>query len=87
MSAARGLGFLYVDNRYKQTGELFPVGSVGHCGHTGTSVFFNSDSGLYVIILSDATVSVTKKYGKSYYEKVKQMREHLHNAIKKDLNL
>ena len=88
MSEARGLGFLYVDERYKQTGELFPVGSVGHCGHTGTSVFFNRDSGLYVIILSDATISVRNKYDKSdYYDKVMLMRENLHNTIKKDLNL
>ncbi len=87
MSAARGLGFRYVDNRYKQTGDLFPVGSIGHVGHTGTSVFFNRESGLYVIILSDATISITKKYGKEIYDKVKLIRQQIHNAIKKDLNL
>jgi CubicO group peptidase (beta-lactamase class C family) len=63
MSEARGLGFLYVDERYSQTGELFPVGSIGHCGHTGQSVFLNRESGLYVIILSDATVSTVKAFG------------------------
>jgi len=86
MSEARGLGFLYVDERYKQTGELFPVGSIGHCGHTGTSVFFNRESGLYVIILSDATVTTVKNHGKvNYYGKVKLMRENIHNAIKEDI--
>ena len=35
MSASRGLGFLYVDERYKQTGNLFRTGVIGHCGHTG----------------------------------------------------
>lgn len=88
MSEARGLGFTYVDERYKETGTLFPKGSIGHCGHTGTSVFFNRESGLYVIILSDATISVIKNHGtESYYDKVKLIRENIHNAIKKDLNL
>ena len=87
MSEARGIGFLYVDSRYKQTGDLFPVGSIGHCGHTGTSVFFNRESGLYVIILSDATISITRKYGKEIYDKVKLIRQRIHNAIKEDLNL
>lgn len=85
MSKSRGLGFLYVDGRYKQTGELFPSGSIGHCGHTGTSVFLDRESGLYVIILSDATISTVKKYGKENYDEVIQMREDLHNAIKEDL--
>ncbi len=85
MSEARGLGFLYVDERYKQTGELFPIGSIGHCGHTGQSVFLNRESGLYVILLTDATVSTVKKYSHEAYGKVISMREQIHNAIKKDL--
>lgn len=86
MSEARGVGFLYVDERYEQTGELFPIGAIGHCGHTGQSFFVDRKSGLYVIILSDATVSTVKKYGHEDYEKVIQMRKELHNAIKKDLS-
>lgn len=87
MSESRGLGFLYVDKRYMQTGELFAEGSIGHCGHTGQSVFLDPESGLYVIILSDATISTVKKYGKEKYELVMEMRNQLHNAIKKDLSL
>ncbi len=26
-----GLGWLYVDGKYAQTGKLFPIGSFGHC--------------------------------------------------------
>ena len=85
MSAARGLGFLYVDSRYDQTGNLFPCGSIGHCGHTGTSVFWNRESGLYVIILSDATVSGIRKYGDEKYDIVMKMRKDIHNAVKADL--
>ena len=85
MSESRGLGFLYVDGRYTQTGGLFPVGSIGHCGHTGQSVFLDRTCGLYVIILSDATVSTVRKYGKEKYTEVKRMREALHAAIRADL--
>ena len=87
MEASRALGFLYVDGRYRQTGGLFPSGSIGHCGHTGQSVFVDSGSGLYVIVLSDATLSVARKLGKSSYDPVMQMRHDLHAAIKADLGL
>jgi len=87
MAEARGLGFVYVDERYRQTGTLFPVGTIGHCGHTGQSVFFNRESGCYAIILSDATISTTKKYGSEHYDEVIQIRETLHNAIKEDLKM
>lgn len=87
LSESRGLGFLYVDERYKQTGELFPEGSFGHCGHTGQSVFVDPVSGLYVIVLSDATISTIKKYGEDRYANVMLMREEIHNAIKADLSV
>jgi len=84
MSESRGLGFLYVDERYAQAGGLFPNGSFGHCGHTGQSIFIDPASKLYVIILSDATRAV-KLFGDGNYETVKQMRADLHAAIKEDL--
>ena len=86
MSESRGLGFLYVDDRYEQTGGLFEDGAIGHCGHTGQSVFVDYRSGLYVIILSDATVSTVRKYGNEHYDEVMDMRSRLHGAIKQDLN-
>lgn len=85
MDQSRGLGYLYVDDRYFQTGGLFPEGSFGHGGHTGQSVFVDPRSGLYVIILSDATVNVLKKYGRGRYDVVKQMRHDIHQAIKLEL--
>lgn len=85
MQESRGLGFLYVDEGYTQTGGLFANGAIGHCGHTGQSVFADYRTGLYVIILSDATVSVQRKYGKEHYEEVKKLRAELHAAIKQDL--
>lgn len=85
LAESRGLGFLYVDERYAQTGGLFENGSFGHCGHTGQSVFVNAKNGLYVIVLSDATKTVIEKYGKSKYDEVKSMRKAVHSAIKTDL--
>ena len=85
MSESRGLGFLYVDERYAQAGGLFRTGSIGHCGHTGQSVFVDYRSGLYVIILSDATISTVKKYGKEHYNEVMDMRGRIHAAIKQDM--
>ena len=85
MSESRGLGYLYVDGRYKQTGGLFEDGAIGHCGHTGQSVFVDYRSGLYVIILSDATISTVKKYGKEHYNEVMDMRGRIHAAIKQDM--
>lgn len=87
MQESRGLGFLYVDKKYKQTGELFPEGSIGHCGHTGQSVFVDLESGLYTIILSDATVCGERKCGHEEYNIVTEMRKDIHNAIKKDLHI
>lgn len=86
MSESRGLGFLYIDERYKQNGGLFANGAIGHCGHTGQSVFVDYRTGLYVIILSDATISTVKKYGKEHYDEVTDMRARLHAAIKCDLS-
>ena len=83
MNESRGIGFLYVNDLYNQTGTLFPVGSFGHGGHTGTSLFVNRETGLYVIILSDATVSTIQKYGHEDYEQVMQMRQIIHTLIQK----
>jgi CubicO group peptidase (beta-lactamase class C family) len=86
MSASRGLGFLYVDEKFRQTGNLFTDGAIGHCGHTGQSVFVDYRMGFYTIILSDATISTVRKYGKEHYDEVMNMREDLHNAIKQNLS-
>ena len=87
MSESRGLGFLYVDRRYEQTGDLFADGAIGHCGHTGQSVFVDYRTGFYTIILTDVTVCIQRKYGAEDYGRVKSMRRRLHAAIKRDLEM
>ena len=49
------------------------------------SVFADYRSGLYVILLSDATLCAKKKYGKDAYGEVMKMRARIHSAIKLDL--
>ena len=52
MTAVRGLGW-DIDSSYSSPrGELFPVGSFGHTGFTGTSLWLDPASGGYVIILA-----------------------------------
>ena len=87
MSESRGLGFLYVDGSYDQTGGLFADGSIGHCGHTGQSVFVDYRTGLFMIVLSDATVSNIRNLGRENYAAVKEMRTRLHQAAKQDLEI
>lgn len=87
MQESRGWGFVYVDKKYSQTGKLFSEGSIGHCGHTGQSVFVDLNRGLYCVILSDATISGVKKYGDEKYDIVMKMRRDIHNAIYDDLNI
>lgn len=83
----RGLGYLVVDDRYPQTGKLFPKGSFGHCGHTGQSVYMHRDSGLYVILLTNATrFSMLRNHFAGYdYGEVMALRERIHNQIYGDL--
>ena len=80
-SADRALGFLYVTERYPQTGKLFKTGSYGHCGHTGQCLFVDPDSGFFSIVLSDMTRTLSNEYGR-----VMAARARIHNAIKEDID-
>lgn len=86
-SEGRGLGYLVVNENYKQTGRLFSPGSFGHCGHTGQSFFINREDDMYVIILTNATRFLNMKSGfRGYdYNIICKMREDIHNAIYDDL--
>lgn len=84
----RGLGWLIVDSRYKQTGRLFPRGSFGHCGNTGTSFYINRELGRHAIILTNATRFSYMAHDYKYcdYNSVMLMREDIHNAILRDIS-
>jgi uncharacterized protein YbbC (DUF1343 family)/CubicO group peptidase (beta-lactamase class C family) len=53
-TALRGLGW-DIDSPFSSNrGELFPVGSFGHTGFTGTSVWIDPTSDTYVVMMSNA---------------------------------
>jgi uncharacterized protein YbbC (DUF1343 family)/CubicO group peptidase (beta-lactamase class C family) len=53
MRDVRGLGW-DVDSTYSTNrGELFPIGSFGHTGFTGTSLWIDPASGSYIVFLSN----------------------------------
>jgi uncharacterized protein YbbC (DUF1343 family) len=50
---ARGLGWDINSSFSTNRGDLFPVGSFGHTGFTGTSMWIDSATGMFVIFLSN----------------------------------
>ena len=87
LGTSRALGFVYTDKKYEQTGKLFPKGSIGHCGHTGQSLFVHPQSGLYAIILTDATATLARSDAEHKYDysRVCRMRELIHDAVAEDI--
>ena len=69
MRAVRGLGW-DIDTQFSSNrGDLFPIGSYGHTGFTGTSLWIDPSTGGWVIFLSnrvhpDATGDVTPLRGR-----------------------
>lgn len=59
-SAVRGLGW-DIDSPFSSNrGELFPVGSFGHSGFTGTSIWIDPLSRTYVILLTNSVHPIGK---------------------------
>ena len=83
LEESRGLGFVFVDDRYAQTGRLFSNGSIGHCGHSGQSVFVDFEKQTYVVILSNTTLHCVRNGGT--YSDTMNFRRDLHNAIADDI--
>jgi len=50
----RGLGFDMDSQFSANRGELFPIGSVGHTGFTGTSMWIDPATNTYVILLANS---------------------------------
>src|SRR5947209_2420940 len=53
-TAVRGLGW-YIDSPFSSNrGELLPVGSFGHTGFTGTSLWIDPTTRTYIVLLTNA---------------------------------
>ncbi len=54
LGEGRGLGFVVKQhNTFSAMGDLYPAGSFGHNGYTGTSVYVHGKTGLFVVILAN----------------------------------
>src|SRR5262249_3095901 len=51
--SARGLGWDIASAYSANRGDLFPIGSYGHTGFTGTSLWLDPASGAFVVFLSN----------------------------------
>ena len=74
----RSCGYRIIDESYTQGGSLFPTGSYGHTGHTGQSVFVDPETGLWVVLLTNATYHISSS-------KVEKTRGEFHTALANDL--
>src|SRR5437868_15044805 len=51
--AARGLGWDIASSFSTNRGDLFPLGSFGHTGFTGTSLWIDPASEMFIVFLSN----------------------------------
>jgi uncharacterized protein YbbC (DUF1343 family)/CubicO group peptidase (beta-lactamase class C family) len=66
----RGLGWDIDSPLSSERGELFPIGSYGHTGFTGTSIWIDPASDTYVILLSNSVHPFRRKPINSLRSKV-----------------
>ena len=80
-STLRGLGW-DIDSPYSTNrGEIFPVGSFGHTGFTGTSIWIDPFTDSYVILLTNAV----HPYG--HNASIVQLRARVATAVAESLGL
>lgn len=75
MAESRGLGASLFDGRLLSCGDLFPIGSIGHTGFTGTSLWVDMHSGLHVVLLTNAIYNGRERT--SFF----RLRRRIHNVI------
>lgn len=75
LNGKRGLGWVCRNDPYDHMGDLWPDTAVGHTGFTGTSIAFDSASGLWMIILTNDV-----HYGREK-KSIIRLRGRLHNIV------
>jgi CubicO group peptidase (beta-lactamase class C family) len=71
----RGLGWILKSPTYSSCGDYFSEGSYGHTGFTGTSIWFDPEVELYVILLTNRV-----HFGRK--PAILRLRPRLHNVIR-----
>ena len=82
----RGLGFWLADRRFPEAAALFPAGTFGHIGSTGTSFFLNRQADGAVVILTNMRRFVNRG-GVSYDDYMRRffaLRQEIYAAVKED---
>ncbi len=74
-SEHRGLGFSLKDNRIHPAGDLFSLGSYGHTGFTGTSLWIDKETGMYTVLLTNRVHPTRDNI------RLIRFRRLLHNAV------
>jgi uncharacterized protein YbbC (DUF1343 family)/CubicO group peptidase (beta-lactamase class C family) len=80
-SALRGLGWDIHSPYSSPRGEIFPIGSFGHTGFTGTSIWIDPASESYVILLTNAV------HPRGHSSAIVQLRARIATAAAKSLGL
>lgn len=74
-SESRGLGFQLYGGKRFPGGDLMSLGSYGHTGFTGTSIYVDNKTGIYAVLLTNR-VHPTRENGR-----IIPFRWHFHNTI------
>lgn len=74
----RGLGWILKSPTYSSCGDLFSSASYGHTGFTGTSIWFDPEIKLHVILLTNRV-----HFGRQ--DHIIRLRPRLHNIIRANL--
>ena len=82
-SSLRGLGWDIDSPFASNRGEFFPVGSFGHTGFTGTSIWIDPVTSSYVIVLTNAV----HPKGSNSREAVVSLRSRIASAVAQELGL
>lgn len=80
LDEGRGLGFVVKCGLPSSAGEIFPDGSYGHTGFTGTSIFVNAETAQYLALLTNRVHPTRENEGMVGH------RKRVHDASAEDYN-
>ncbi len=76
LDESRGLGFQLMGDKWSPMGDLMSAGSYGHTGFTGTSLYVDSQSGLWGIFLQNSV-----HYGRNNRDASYPIRRKFYNLM------